>query len=131
MLMYDYVMSEILKETSIWNCDSKQPNHTYLISDSGNIIAYAPWHGDKVIILKSKMKLDKRYRKFVKSGHLELSKIQSNEKPETGVRKFIVKSNDKEYTVILKNNSYSCSCIGFSFRGKCKHSTAVAEKLKA
>lgn len=129
--MYDYVMSEILRETTVWNFSSKQPNHTYLISDSGNIIAYAPWNGAEIIILKSRMKLDKRYRKFVKTNHPELSKIQSNEKPESGVRKFIVKSNDKEYTVIVKNNSYSCSCVGFSFRGKCKHSTAVAEKLKA
>lgn len=123
-------MSEILKETTVWAC-SKQPNHTYLISDSGKIIAYAPWHGAEIVTLKSGMKLDKRNRKFVKVSHLGLSKLISNEQKNTDVRKFKVKSNDKEYVVTVENNNYYCTCLGFTFRGQCKHATAVAKKLQS
>jgi hypothetical protein len=46
-------------------------------------------------------------------------------------RIFKVKSKDKEYTVLLKDNNYNCNCIGFGYRGKCKHSDAVAKKQQA
>lgn len=123
-------MSEILKEVTEWN-HSIQPNHTYLISDSGAIIAYAVFSGDEIRISKSgSIKIDKRYRKFVKSNHPGLVKLLKKEKPESDVRKFKVKSKEKEYIVSLKENSYSCTCTGFTFRGHCKHINAVAEKLQ-
>lgn len=123
-------MSEILKEVTVWNCDFKQPNHTYLLGDSGRIIAYAPWHGDEIVVIKSGMKIDKRYRKFVKTTHPGLFKLSTKQKTEPGVRTFNVKSKDKNYTVSVKGSNYSCTCTGFSFRGQCKHITAVAEKLQ-
>lgn len=122
-------MSEILKEVTDWN-STCQPNHTYLLSDSGRIIAYAPWHGDEVVTLKSGMKIDKRYRKFVKTTHSGLAKLLPKQQAEVGVRKFNVKSKEKEYTVSVKGSNYSCTCTGFSFRGQCKHINAVAEKLQ-
>lgn len=122
---------EILKEVTDWSADYRQPNHTYLISGSGKIIAYAPWHGSEVIVVKTEMKIDKRYRKFVKVMHPGLSKVSRNEKTDPDARKFNVKSNDKEYTVIVKDRNYTCTCTGFSFRGKCKHISAVAEKLQS
>lgn len=128
--MYDVIMPEILKETTKWNCEFSQPNHTYLLGESGRIIAYAPFGGDEVIVVKSQMKIDKRYRTFVKTNHVALSNILSKQKPEAGVRKFNVKSKDKEYTVTVKKSNYSCTCPGFSFRGQCKHIDAVAKKLQ-
>jgi hypothetical protein len=123
-------MLEILKEITVWN-SREQPNHTYLLGDSGRIIAYAPDHGNKIIVLKSQMKIDKRYRKFVKTNHPGLSKFLSNHKSEPGVRKFEVQSKDKKYIVSLREEEYSCTCTGFTFRGQCKHINAVAEKLQS
>jgi hypothetical protein len=74
------------------------------------------------------IKLDKRYRTFVRSNHPGLAKLLKLEKPEPGVRVFLVKSKEKQYTVELSNSTYSCTCTGYNFRGKCKHITAVAEK---
>lgn len=130
---------EILKEiTPDWAVDSRPPNHTYLLNNKGQIIAFARYHANDIDILKSRIYLDKRYRKFVKDNHSGLSKLipqfqhEDNIKKEkdiipAGARVFKVKSKEKEYQVILKNNQLSCSCTGFGFRRKCKHVDAVAK----
>ena len=132
---------EILKEVTQWDVDYKQPNHTYLVNKKGQIIAYAKWHSNDIMIFKSRSRLDKRYRKFEKSNHKLLSKLipqfKSEDKPEKEevikptktVRIFKVKSNEKEYTVSFNiiSKSIMCSCAGFGFRRKCKHSDAVAK----
>ena len=132
---------EILKEVTQWDVDYKQPNHTYLVNKKGQIIAYAKWHSNDIMIFKSRSRLDKRYRKFEKSNHKLLSQLipqfKSEDKPEKEevikptktVRIFKVKSNEKEYTVSFNTISKSimCSCTGFGFRRKCKHSDAVAK----
>ena len=124
-------MSEILKETTVWDCDF-QANHTYLLDNKGKIIAHAVHGGDKLMISKSgNIKLDKRYRTFVRSNHSGLAKLIKTEKPAFGVRVFLVKSKEKQYTVELSNSAYSCTCTGYNFRGKCKHITAVAEKQQS
>ena len=131
-------MMKILKEiTADWNMDSDVfPNHTYLLNSKGQIVAFAKLGGDNITELKSRIYLDKRYRKFVEIKHAGLSKLipkynkiekQADIKPEYD-RLFKVKSKDNVYDVILKNNRLTCSCAGFTFRGKCKHITAVAEK---
>jgi hypothetical protein len=125
---------EILKEISDWNVDFTAPNHTYLINQKGQIIAYAKHHGEEITILKSRHYLDKRYRKFLKDNHSELSKIIPQFTKEEKItipvntRVFKVKSKNREYQVLLKDDQYSCGCIGYGYRGKCKHIDAVAKK---
>jgi hypothetical protein len=132
-------MLKMLKEVTHWNVDFRQPNHTYLLNGKGQILAYARWHSDTDIdILKSRSYLDKRYRKFIEVNHTGLSKLIPNYIKEEknsinniipdNTRIFKVKSKDNEYQVLLKNNQYSCSCIGYGYRGKCKHIDAVAKK---
>lgn len=131
-------MMKILKEiTADWNMDSDVfPNHTYLLNSKGQIVAFAKLNGNEITELKSRIYLDKRYRKFVEYNHSGLSKLipKYNKEEKSVIQKpdydrlFKVKSKDKEYQVILKKNKLTCSCVGFGFRGKCKHITAVAEK---
>lgn len=35
--------------------------------------------------------------------------------------KILSSKGDKEYNVVFENNHWKCDCIGFSFRGRCKH----------
>ena len=140
---------EILKEITNWQVDYRQPNHTYLVNNKNQIIAYAKWHSNDIMIFKSRTKLDTRYRKFEKSNHSGLSKLinqfksednqkesKSNSiiKPEKSdnIRLFKVNSKGKDYIVEYNiiGKYIMCPCIGFSYRRKCKHSEAVAKKLQ-
>lgn len=48
------------------------------------------------------------------------------------VRAFRIKSKSSgnEYTVTVTGSKVECNCVGFQFRHKCKHATAVQEKIK-
>ena len=134
---------EILKEITTWKGCAIQPNHTYLINNRGHIIAYAPWHNDVITVFKTTIPLNKRYRKFIKDDHSELSKLITESentehknvinKPKENVRIFKVKSKDNEYIVEqnILSNYYNCSCIGFGYRRKCRHVDAVAKKIQS
>ena len=136
---------EILKEITQWDVEYRQPNHTYLVNNKGQIVAYAKWHSNDIMLFKSRSTLDKRYRKFEKTSHKALSKLipqfiseDNNQKEKVvsfksnNIRTFKVKSKQKEYIVEFnKIGKYiTCSCIGFGYRRKCKHSEAVAKKLQ-
>jgi hypothetical protein len=121
---------EILKEVTVWDSEF-QPNHTYLLSGKGNIIAYAKNHGDEVFVSPSgKITLNKSRRKFITSKHLGLLKVmKSVSKPiHTNPQWSILSDSGKTYTVELDNGKYTCSCPGHKYRGKCKHTELVAKK---
>lgn len=62
----------LAKETTVWDCEHRQPNHTYLMSDSKEkVFGYFKWHNPKEFMLfKKPIRIDKRYRTFkvIKSG---------------------------------------------------------------
>ena len=141
VLWYTYIM-EIVKEITIWDCGYKVCNHTYLLSKSNKVLAYADERNGEIIKLKSQFVLDKRYRKFESVKHAGLSKIAKTFteevpvkntpiKPTENIRVFNVKSKDKVYTVTFNKNSKQvvCGCIGFNYRRYCKHSDAVSKQL--
>jgi hypothetical protein len=136
---------EILKEITQWDTDYRQPNHTYLVNKKGQVVAYAKWHTNDIMLFKSRKVLDKRYRKFIKDSHKGLSKlVKQFESEDLGeekkkqkivksdnIRLFKVKSNDKEYDVQynISGKFLTCSCVGFGYRRKCKHVDAVSKKI--
>lgn len=134
-------MMKILKEITVWNgLEYRPPNHTYLLNSKNQIVAFAKWHGDEIDELKSRMVLDKRYRKFEETKHSGLSKLISKyntenipeEKREEFIpvyeRTFKVKSKGNEYVVGYSKNQLTCSCIGFGYRRKCKHADVVKKQ---
>ena len=118
-------MLEILKETTVWS-DRSNANHIYLLEGT-KIVAYAKFGGDEVQVLKTQIKIDKRYRTFVKTKHYGLEKFIKKTPIKSNTRVFKVVSKTKEYFVELSDYNYTCTCTGFNFRGKCKHITAVVE----
>jgi hypothetical protein len=119
-------MLEILKETTVWS-DGSNANHTYLL-DGTKIIAYAKSSDNSVQVLRTQIKIDKRYRTFVKTKHFGLQNLIKSTPAKSNTRVFKVQSKTKEYFVELSDYNYTCTCTGFNFRGKCKHIDAVAKK---
>ena len=119
-------MLEILKETTVWS-DGSNANHTYLL-DGSKIIAYAKYSDNSVQVLRTQIKIDKRYRTFIKAKHFGLQNLIKSTPTKSNTRVFKVKSKEKEYFVELSDYNYTCTCTGFNFRGKCKHIDAVAKK---
>ena len=128
---------EIIKEITVWDCEYNVPNNTYLLNNKGKLIAYIK-EGDTIINqLKTPLEFSKSRRKFIKIQHDGLSKLIKDETKDNtkriipkNVQLFNVNSNDKNYTVEVTDNRYfSCSCVGFGYRGKCKHVDAVKESL--
>jgi hypothetical protein len=39
-------------------------------------------------------------------------------------------SKGNEYSVTLHDKGFDCDCPGFSFRGACKHSKAILQKVE-
>ena len=122
-------MLEILKETTVWS-DGSNANHTYLL-DGSKIIAYAKYSDNSVQVLRTQIKIDKRYRTFIKAKHFGLENIIKSSFTKSNIRVFKVKSKEKEYFVELSDYNYTCTCTGFNFRGKCKHIDAVAKKQQS
>lgn len=96
------------KEITDWTT----PNHTYLL-DGNSLVAYIV-DGNDPYYFKNPIKgFDKRGRKF----------IELDDNPFT----ISVKSNLREVkgskgnSYFVNDEDHTCTCPGFTFRGKCKH----------
>lgn len=110
---------EALKEITVWKGVARQPNHTYLF-DGERAVAYIKWHQGKPIYFNNPGRLDRRGRKFVKADIKLFG--------ETKVKSSLLEVKGS------KGNSYwvdpmgkTCTCPGFTFRGKCKHITQLGD----
>jgi hypothetical protein len=54
---------EVIRETTVWRVDFRQPNHVYLM-DGSKVVAYQKWGEGDPIYYDTPQKLDKRRRTF-------------------------------------------------------------------
>ena len=122
------------KEVTEWdNSEFKVPNHTYLFDGKSNILAYAKASNDELVILHKPLALDTRRRKFVKVKHKALDEyaktVVLTEVNLDNVPHWTVKNDKgKTYTITLESGKYQCNCVGYSYRGKCKHSEQIRKE---
>jgi hypothetical protein len=123
------------KEVTEWdNSEFVVPNHTYLFDGKSNILAYAKASNDELVILHKPLPLDGRRRKFIKVKHEALDAygatiVLAPPPVANNINIFMVKSDSgKEYTVEKIDGKYSCNCVGFAYRGKCKHSDEIRNR---
>jgi len=125
------------KEITEWSdTEFVVPNHTYLFDGKSNILAYAKESNGEVVILHKPLPLDTRRRKFIKVKHKALDEYGATvvlDVPNLeNTPNWQVKSDSgKTYTVTLESGKYQCNCVGYAYRGKCKHSESVAKKQQA
>ena len=124
------------KEVTEWdNSEFVVPNHTYLFDGKSNILAYAKASNDELVILHKPLPVDTRRRKFVKVKHKALDEYGATvviDVPNLeNTPHWSVKSDSgKTYTVTLESGKYQCNCVGYAYRGKCKHSESVEKENK-
>ncbi len=104
---------EALKEVTVWEDLPKQPNHVYLF-DGSKAIAYIPWGEGKPFYFKNGLTIDKRGRKFVKAD----LKLFEEVKKESNL---IEVKGSKGNSYWVDPDAQTCTCLGYTFRGTCKH----------
>jgi len=119
------------KEVTEWdNSEFVVPNHTYLFDGKSNILAYAKASNDELVIIHKPLPMNTNRRKFIKVKHKALDEYGATVVIDVpnfeNMPHWTVKSDSgKSYTVTLESGRYTCNCIGFAYRGKCKHSDEI------
>lgn len=111
---------EAVREVTDW----ATPNHTYLL-DGTTLIAYIKVGETKPYYFKNGIKnFDNRGRKFVKA---DASLFDSH--VESAVSNLIEVQGSKGAVYHVDPELHSCTCPGYTFRGKCKHTDILVDKL--
>lgn len=126
------------REITDWSdCEYTVSNHVYLFDGKSNILAYEIAGTNEIVIFKKPMKISTTRRKFEKINHKALDAFGKTIvlKPESkvdGVNSFEVKSDSgKTYIVTLISGKYQCNCVGYAYRGNCRHSKEIADANKS
>lgn len=97
------------KEITDWST----PNHTYLL-DGNNLIAYIKEGEITPFYFKNPIKgFDKSKRKFIELTDNPFEVTLSSTLREV--------KGSKGNTYFVNDDEHTCTCPGFTFRGKCKH----------
>jgi len=97
------------KEITDWST----PNHTYLL-DGNNLIAYIKEGEITPFYFKNPIKgFDKSKRKFIELTDNPFEVTVSSTLREV--------KGSKGNTYFVNDDEHTCTCPGFTFRGKCKH----------
>jgi hypothetical protein len=108
---------EAVREVTDW----ATPNHTYLL-DGTTLVAYIKQGTTEPFYFKNGIKhFDKRGRKFVPADKSLFEQSASSNLIEVQGSKGAVYYVDPEL--------HSCTCPGYTFRGKCKHTDILVDNL--
>ena len=102
---------EAVKETTKWK-EGPVPNHTYLL-DGSHLVAYIKQGEAKPFWFSKPIKnFDRRGRTFVKESVTLFGAPKSTLREVPG---------SKGAVYLVDDEAKTCTCAGFTFRGKCKH----------
>ena len=103
------------KEITDWT----SPKHIYLL-DGNNLVAYIKQDETEPFYFKNPIKgFDRRGRKFI-----ELTDNPFEVKVTSSLREV---KGSKGNSYFVNDTEHTCTCPGFSFRGKCKHMETHSE----
>jgi hypothetical protein len=121
------------KEVTQWSdVEFTVPQNVYLFDGKSNALAYAKESNGEIFIFKKPLAIDTRRRKFIKVKHEALDSYGATvvlDVPNLeNTPHWSVKSDSgKTYTVTLESGKYQCNCVGYAYRGACKHSKQIKE----
>ena len=116
----------VLQEITEWVSETPVPNHIYFVSDNREkVFAYRKASGGEVFQFKAPYKFNTRYRKFREVPNTFNYTVEEATPVFTGRIIKVQGSKGAEYTVTVDGKHVTCSCAGFKFRSRCKHSDGV------
>jgi hypothetical protein len=102
------------------------PNHVYFVSDNREkVFAYRKASGGAVFEFKAPYKFNTRYRKFQEVANTFNYTVEEATPVFAGRIIKVQGSKGNTYDVTIEDGHTSCSCSGFKFRGKCKHTESI------
>jgi hypothetical protein len=109
---------KFLQETTVW--PDSTPNHTYLMDDSRTYMyGYVPSGTDVLKVFKGKIQISVSRRRFQEIpntfGYQEPAAVVTADRWE------VRGSKGDIYIVERVEGALTCTCSGFRFRSKCKH----------
>jgi hypothetical protein len=108
---------EAIREVTDW----ATPNHTYLL-DGTTLVAYIKQGTTEPFYFSKGIKhFDKRGRKFEKASTSLFA--------ESASTNLIEVQGSKGAVYYVDPVEITCTCPGFMFRGKCKHTDILVDKL--
>lgn len=112
-------MAEAYRETTVWE-GSTTINHTYLL-EGDKMIAYMRSQTSVPFYFKKPIQIDRRGRKFelVEPNPFEATAIPQVVVEQQSQVKEIQGSKGAVY--YLDEDTKTCTCPGYTYRGTCKH----------
>ena len=108
---------EAVRETTDW----ATPNHIYLL-DGTKLVAYIKQGTTEPFYFKNPIKgFDKRGRKF--------EAVTTTLFEESASTNLIEVQGSKGAVYYVDPELHSCTCPGYTFRGKCKHTDILVDSL--
>ena len=105
----------LYRETTDWTT----PNHVYLLDESKQYMhGYSILGEEPLQMFKQPIRFSTRGRTFQFVSHYA-GETKENVKHIVSVQ--VEGSRGAEYTVILQDDSATCTCQGFQFRSDCRH----------
>ena len=101
------------------------PNHVYLLSDTKEFMyGYVPQGTDQLTQFNSRYQFGTKGRKFREVantfGYVEAPLVATTDRWE------VQGSSGNRYLIERVAGQLTCTCSGFQFRGKCKHTQVAA-----
>ena len=121
------------QEVTVWDAGYAVPNHIYYMKDDkSKAVGYIPAGAKKLVIFSKPMTIISKGRKFValpKKGERDEVYFPKVEEKPVGKVIEVSGSNGKKYFLSKVGNNWNCTCPGFSFRRKCKHTDEIAASV--
>lgn len=118
----------LIRETTVWSGNT--PNHTYLVSnDRRKMVGYIPAGRRRMVTFSRPMGFDIRGRTFTLLER-RADDVVEDVTPVTAPAARTVTvtgSSGSIYTLTQSGGRWSCSCPGYGFRGRCKHSDGMKD----
>lgn len=111
-------------EVTRWQVEHRQPNHVYWM-DGEKVVAYSAWGTEAPFYFRSPSALNRRGRQFKEVPNTYGFR---ETKPIADEQVWTIKgSKGDDYVVKYAENTYSCTCAGWRFRGECRHIKEVEQ----